>query len=83
MGFPKPDVPEVKEGNKFSMGLDMQAGWLRRRLSLVRVPTSADCHLSRLHAADFPIARSFLEKMAKYKREHAEEIETFWNEKDS
>jgi hypothetical protein len=61
---------------------DMQAGWMRRRLSLVQVPTSADCHLSNIHGAEFPISRSFLERIAAYKRAHAEEIAAFWDSLD-
>jgi hypothetical protein len=49
---------------------------------LIQVPTSADCHLSRLRIADFRVDRRFLDKLAKYKREHAEEIAAFWDRLD-
>jgi hypothetical protein len=56
---------------------DMHASWVRRNNSTIQMWTAADCYLSRIEQTEFRIQRSFLERLAQYRREHAEEIKAF------
>lgn len=59
---------------------DMQAEWLRRSGSTIQTWRSADIYLSQIEQQNYSITRQNLESSARYQREHAEEIATFWAE---
>lgn len=58
---------------------DMNAAWVRRRSTTIQLWTSADPYLSNFEQLDFKVSRSWLEEMAKYYREHADEIKSYWD----
>lgn len=57
---------------------DMHSGWIRRSKSTIQLWTAADCHLSAIKQREFPVSREFLGKLAKYRRDHADEINAFF-----
>ena len=59
---------------------DMHAGWVRRNKSTIRVWTDADPYLRQIQQEEFPVRRQFLERLAKYRKEHAKEFEAAWDE---
>lgn len=58
---------------------DMNAAWVRRRQSTIQLWTTADVHLSSIEQFDIKVKRFWLERLASYRKEHAEEIKAFWN----
>jgi hypothetical protein len=58
---------------------DMNAAWVRRQAATIQLWTTADPFLSNFQQLDFKVERSWLEKMAKYRNEHAEEIKAYWD----
>ena len=58
---------------------DMQAGWVRRSQSIVQLWTAADYFLSRIEQRTFEVSRKFLERLADYRRTHADEIKAFFD----
>jgi hypothetical protein len=58
---------------------DMNAAWVRRRASTIQLWTVADPYLANFDQLDFKVERSWLERMAKYYREHADEIKAYWD----
>ena len=58
---------------------DMNAAWVRRREATIQLWTAVDPYLKNLPQFDFKVERSWLEKLAKFYREHEEEIRAYWN----
>jgi hypothetical protein len=56
---------------------DMHAAWVRRKESVIQVWTAADHYLERVPQNDYEVSRLFLEKLAKFRQEHASEIKLF------
>lgn len=58
---------------------DMNAAWVRRREGTIQLWTTADPYLRNLQQFDFKVERLWLEKLAEYQKEHAEEIKAYWD----
>jgi hypothetical protein len=58
---------------------DMNAAWVRRRSTTIQLWTTADPYLSNFDHLDFRVGRPWLEQMAKYCREHADEVKDYWD----
>lgn len=58
---------------------DMNAAWIRRRSTTIQLWTAADPYLANFGQLDFRVTRVWLEQMAKYYREHADEIKAYWD----
>jgi hypothetical protein len=58
---------------------DMNAAWVRRRSTTIQLWTTADPYLSNFEQLDFRVSRPWLEQMAKYHKEHEDEIKEYWD----
>lgn len=78
-----PFIGEVRHEKKTDFlplqAADMQASWIRRSKSQGQLSTTADPHLAKIEQREFPVTRQFLMRLAKYRKEQAEEIKAFFD----
>jgi hypothetical protein len=73
-----PFVGDVRQEDKRDFvplqAADMQAGWVRRSESTIKLWTNADAFVGQIAQRHHPVPRRFLEYIQGYSREHKEEI---------
>jgi hypothetical protein len=78
-----PFMGDVTHENKATtlplQAADMHAGWVRRSRTTTNLGTAADFQLSRIEQREFQVSRDFLARLAIYKREHAQEIDQYFD----